>query len=201
MPARAFGPHIAQGLRVAVHDRYGGPPPGLLHAVGLRQRQFHAAHAAADDDKVRGVGRGFQERLPPRGIATKRLGADAMGGEAFGLRQVGRDANVDGGDVERDLPPAGELDGLGGGIEAHGAVQDHLCPGEAAQADKVDHDLVDGVMARDGTGEHTGIGRDGAGVDDPQAHPRHGLHPPFAQDKRMAMAPADEQDVAGVREV
>ena len=82
-------------------------------------------------------------------------------------------------------------------IEARRRVQDDSRPGESREPDEVDVERLAAVMTGDVTGQHAGIGGARARID--QGQPRAGqrVHAPFAQDERMGVPPANEDQVSG----
>ena len=74
--------------------------------------------------------------------------------------------------------------------------KDQPRPGVAAQAHQVDLQFIPPVVPGDMTGQHAGIGRGGAGVDDRQPRAGQRVHPPFAQHQRMGVPAANQHQIS-----
>ena len=169
---------------------------GAPQAVGHRQRQFAARHAAADDRDPRCRRRRRDEGLPDGGEALERLGGQAVLGEA-GDVQIAGDADIKRQQVITQRRAAREMHLAPVPVEPRRPVQNQPRPGEAGQADQVDLQLFARVVTRDMARQHAGIGRRGAGIDQRDPQPRHRAHPEAAQHQRMGMAAADQHQVPG----
>jgi len=84
----------------------------------------------------------------------------------------------------------------GAAIDAGHLVGDEAGAGEGRQPRQVDVHLVEVVMPGDVAGQHAGVGGAGGARDDRQAGAGKRLQPEFAQDDDVAVAAADEQDLA-----
>jgi hypothetical protein len=81
-------------------------------------------------------------------------------------------------------------------IEPGCGVKDQPCARETGKSDKVDHQVIAGVMTSNVTGQHSGIGRDRPGVDDGQPGAGQGCHRPHSEDQGMGMTAADKDKIA-----
>ncbi len=162
-------------------------------------RQLHPRNAATDDDRIGSgpSGDGGQMRAPPYRKGAEGLGGDGMGGEAGNIRHLGRDTDVEGRHVVGQRRATGNRQRPGDRIEVRHHAVDQCGPGEARETHEVDVQLLAGVVPRDMAGEHAGIGRGRAGVDDGQPGAGKRVHAPFAQDEGMGVAAADQDEVAG----
>ena len=121
-----------------------------------------------------------------------------MHGEARNLGHVGGDADVDRGQVERDVGTAGDFQGPSVRVKRFHPAEDQTGIGEARQFDQIDLESVAGIVSGDEARQHACIGRRGGGVDQRQSRARHRRHAPTAQEQSMGVSAADKDDVPGV---
>ena len=163
------------------------------------QRQFHARHPATDH---RHHGRALarphvvDEPFPAVGEGIERLGRHRMIGEAWQVRHLRRDADVDGGDIISHFRAARHDHPARLPVNPRRAAKDQSRARETGQLHQVDLQRLTRVMARDMARQHPRIGRRRRRVDDRQPNTRQRLHPPHAQHKRMGMSAPDHHKIA-----
>ena len=81
-------------------------------------------------------------------------------------------------------------------VDAHHRIVVQACPGKGTQAAQIDVHLVKAVVARNVARQHAGVRRVNVGADHGDAHAGFGLHGKHAQHAHMAVAAADQHQVA-----
>jgi hypothetical protein len=103
--------------------------------------------------------------------------------------------------VERDRRSSGHADQPGACVEILGAAGDQPRIRVAGKPHQVHLERFAGVVAGDQTRQHSGIGRDGIGIDQRQPHARQRAHRPVAQNERMGVPAAQKHQIARGGEV
>ncbi|MCY1378942.1 hypothetical protein D9M69_666150 [compost metagenome] len=115
---------------------------------------------------------------------------------AVHLAHIGCGAGVDGEQVVGNRWPVAQQHALVGAVQARHFTVDEARPGKRRQAAQVDVHIVKTVVARDVAGQHAGVGRVDVGADERDAQAGLGPHGQHAQHDHVAVAPADEDQVA-----
>jgi hypothetical protein len=171
------------------------PAQAVLHGQG----QFHAGGPGADhgDGGGAGVGAHACEQCQPAFVeAADRLHRHRVFGGARHLAELRCRADVDRDGVVADRRVVAAEHLAFGAVDADDLVAVIARAGEFGQAAQVDMHLVEAVMAGDVAGQHAGVGRVGIGADQGQADAGQRAHGEHAQHHHMAVAAADQDDVA-----
>ena len=164
-----------------------------------RQRQFASGNTAADHGNGGGGGAALgcgNKIAPALRIDIQRFGPDGVVGKARN-RHFRRDADIDRRDIIGNRALPFDRDQAGGPVDICGMGKDQPRTGETAQAHQINLQRVAAVMARDMSGQHAGIRRGRAGVDDRQPRTRQRVHSPFAQDQGMRVPAPNQHKVLG----
>ncbi len=173
-------------------------PQAVLHGQG----QFHAPRAAAhhgDGGAPRVAAHPLQQRQPALVELVDGFDRHRVFGGARHLLHLRRRADVDRQAVVGHGRPVAAQHLAGRAVDADHFVAVQPRTGKRAKPTQIDVHVVVAVMARDVAGQHARIGRVGVGADDGQAHAGQWRHAEAPQHPHMAVAAADQDDVAQYR--
>ncbi len=122
-----------------------------------------------------------------------------MFGKALEARQIGRNADIQRGNVVADRRATLEMHKLVRPVDAGGLVEDDPCTCKPGEADEIDIQLLARVVPGHVTRQHAGIRAGRTGVDERDPGARQRVHAPHAQHERMGMPAADQDEVPGER--
>ena len=163
------------------------------------QRNFGARNAAADDDTGRARRRPLQERLPGACERPQRLYRVGVYVKAREARKIGRNADIQRGNIVADRRASLEMHQLVFPVDAGGLVEDDPCTCKPGKAHEVDIQLIARVMPGHVAWQHAGIRAGRTGIDQRDPGARQRGHPPHPQRERMRMPAADQDEVPGER--
>ena len=83
-----------------------------------------------------------------------------------------------------------------GAVQADDLVLEKTRTRKAGQRAQIDVHIVMAVVACNVAGQHARVGRVAVAADQRQAHTRHGLHAPHLEHDSMAVAAADQHNIA-----
>ena len=168
-------------------------------AVLHGQRQFDAAGSGADH-RHRGdagvIAHPFQQRQPALVELADRLHRHGMRVGTRHMAQLGRRADVDRQRIVGDRRSRAAEHLARVAVDADHFVAVVTRAGKLGQTTHVDMHVVKAVMPGDVARQHAGIWRVGIGADQGQARARQRVHRPHVQDHDMAVAAANQDDVA-----
>ncbi len=168
----------------------------VLQRMRHRHGQFRASNPRADHGDLGCLGGGTIGG--PLGRKLRQgFGGNPVLGEARQLGHLGSDPHIHRRQVigHRRLPRDADLALFD--VDPLGRADNHAGAGKAAEAHEVNVELIAGVVPRDETWEHPGIGGCRQRVDHGHPHPRQGVHPPHPQDKGVAMAATNQNKITG----
>ena len=163
-----------------------------------RQRQFHAARAAADHDDVERAGPGshaLQESEPAPAEVGDGLHRHRTFRRAGDRLEAGRRADIERQQVVGDRRPVLQQHLAVGAIDAGRLGMDQAGAGPGAQPCQVDVAFVECVLPGDEARDHAGVRRLDVPRDQAEPHPGHRLHGEAFQDMDVGMAAANQHEV------
>ena len=137
-----------------------------------------------------------QQRQPALVEQMNRLDCHGMVGCAGHLAHLRCRANVDRQPVIRHRRAVAADDFACRPVQTDHLVAEKTGTSKSGQRIQVNVHVVVAVVARDVTGQHARVGRVGVTADHRQAHAGDGVHAKTSQHPHMAVAAADQHDVA-----